>query len=275
MPDSPRDRQALPRLAGAGLAAVFALTLAGCMVEPDTSSPSASESGYSLPETSLDGFTQVPLYFVGIQGNFPPATTGHEVACGDLLIRRQSVPVKTEDVATTALEYLIHDEYYSHGDPALTNSLAFSNEDLELEGLDVQGDTVTVRLTGELTTRSECESYRIRAQLHSTAADASGVQDAEILLNGVDLDEHLGLSPFELGPEITTPDLEPSPSASAETDSAGGTEDPVIDSTDGPLDESTQAPDDHDPAEDHSREITEPGSSGTAPASTPESTPWP
>ena len=192
MPHAPRVRRAAPRtVQTAALATVAALALSACTVT-DSPTDGSTDGDYTLPEASLEGFTQVPLYFVGIQGDFPPSITGHEVACGDLLVRRTSVPVRTEDPATTALNFLLHDEYYSHGDPPMTNSLALSEEDLTLEGIDVQGDTVTVRLTGDLVTRSHCESYRIRAQLHSTAADASDVQNARILLNGQDLDEQLG-----------------------------------------------------------------------------------
>lgn len=277
MPHPPREHRALPRAVRAGLlGAVAALALSACTV---TESPTegSSSTGYTLPEASLEGFTQVPLYFIGINGDFPPSITGHEVACGDLLIRRESVPVRTEDVPRTSLDFLLQDQYFSHGDPALTNSLALSEEGLTLEDIDVDGDTVTVRITGELVTRSQCESYRIRAQLHSTAADAAGVDQARILLNDVDLDEHLGLTPFELGPEITTPDREPEPepTLSEGTPDDGLGEGSVIDSTDGPLDESTQAPaDQHDPADDHSREITEPSGAETA-TSNPTSTPWP
>lgn len=278
MPHPPRDHRAALRAVRAGLLAVTAaVALSACTVtESPTDDPSGSDSGYELPEASLDGFTQVPLYFVGINGDFPPSTTGHEVACGDLLIRRESVPVKTEDVARSSVDFLLHDDYYSHGDPALTNSLALSSEDLTLEDLQVDGDTVTVRLAGDLTTRSDCESYRIRAQLHSTAADAAGVQNAQILLNDVDLDQHLGLTPFELGPEITTPDREPEPeptsTGGAQGDELG--EGSVVDSTDGPRDESTQDPEHHDPTDDQSREVTEPGGTGR-PGSTSETTPTP
>lgn len=261
------------RVVGASVAVAATLSLTACMVDNSGNGSGEGGTGYALPETSIEGYTQVPLYFVSIQGDFPPSTTGREVACGDLLVRRETVPVKSEDPVETSLNYLLHDEYYSHGDPAMTNSLALSDEDLMLEGYDVEGDTVTVRLTGELVTRSECESYRIRAQLYSTAVETAGVQEAEILLNDVNLDEQLGLSPFELGPEITTdaPESTEEPTDVAEGDGGEGgdeptsADDPVVDSTDGPFEGgSTDPADDRDPSEDQTRDVTEPGSSGSA-----------
>jgi hypothetical protein len=191
-------------------AVTAAVTLAGCTFFPGPAESPAGSDG-PLPTTSAEGYVELPLYFVALSGDFPPNTTGRDVACQDLLVRTTSVPVQTEDPVASAIGFLLTDEQYSHGDPAVTNSLDPSEDDLAYGSHRVEGDTVVLELTGDLVSRSQCESFRIRAQLNQTAAAAAGVENAEVYVDGVLIEDQLGLPPMELGEEITTPapDAEP------------------------------------------------------------------
>ncbi|QCU77088.1 hypothetical protein E7744_01765 [Citricoccus sp. SGAir0253] len=203
-------RRAALALGGAAAAVV----LAGCSLLPGNGT-SQDQGDDPLPRTSAEGFVELPLYFVALNGDFPPGTTGRDVACGDLLVRVTTVPVRTEDPVASAIDFLLDDEQYEHGDPAVTNSLDPSEDGLRFVSSRVEGDRVTLELTGDVVSRSQCESYRLRAQLNRTAAAAAGVPDAEVLVDGVRIEDLLGLSPLELGEKITTPGGEPSPAASA------------------------------------------------------------
>lgn len=204
---APRPR----RRAGRGVTALAAgaallLTLAGCAEE--SPSPGDADATSAADELDIapddDGFAPLPLYFVALSGQYPSGVTGAQIGCSDLLLQANTVPMKSEEPVQDALDFLLQDQQYRHGDPALTNSVLLSADSLSVQGYEVQGDTVEVNLSGSVVTRSACESYRIRAQLEATAAAAAGVEDARILVDGEDLDARLGLEPFERGEQITT-----------------------------------------------------------------------
>lgn len=44
--------------------------------------------------------------------------------------------------------------------------------------------------------RSDCEAYRVQAQLYGTVAATAGVEDVSVLVEGTELNEVLGLEPF-------------------------------------------------------------------------------
>lgn len=204
-----KDRTAgrpVTRRAAAGLLGLLAAAvLAGCSIFPgQDGSQQTDRDGNPLPVADASGYTPAPLYFVALNGEFPPNTTGRDVACQDLLVRADSVPVQTDDLVRTAIGFLLDDEQYSHGDPAITNSLDPSEDGLAYTSHRIEGDTVVVELTGEVVSRSQCESLRIRAQLHQTAATAAGVPHAEILVDGLRIEEVLQLEEMELGEQITT-----------------------------------------------------------------------
>lgn len=228
---TPRPRSEQPsgtparRRAAAALVGVLAtFALAGCNLFPSADDGATDQDGNPLPAADASGYTEAPLYLVALNGEFPPNTTGRDVACQDLLVRAQSVPVKTEDLVGTSVGFLLDDEQYSHGDPALTNSLDPSEDGLEYLSHRVEGDTVVLELTGDVVTRSQCESFRIRAQLNRTAAAAAGVPNAEVVVDGVRIEEILGLSDLVLGEEITTP---PADSAGADGSDGPASEDPL------------------------------------------------
>lgn len=210
-------RRPLHSVAAALGAATAAVVLTGCTIFPGpTESPTAGDG--PLPTTSAAGYVELPLYFVALNGDFPPSTTGRDVACQDLLVRTTSVPVKTEDPVAAAIGFLLTDEQYSHGDPAITNSLDASEDGIAYASHRVDGDTVVLELAGDLVSRSQCESFRMRAQLNRTAAAAAGVENAEVYVNGVLVEDLLGLPPLELGEETTTPARDTGPDDGASGD---------------------------------------------------------
>lgn len=223
-PDRPSGHPA-PRRAAAGLlGALAAVVLAGCSIFPAPGETPTDEDGNALPAADASGYTPAPLYLVALNGAFPPDTTGRDVACQDLLVRALTAPVQSEDLVGTAIGFLLEDEQYSHGDPALTNSLDPSEDGLTYSSSRVEGDTVVLELSGDVVTRSQCESFRIRAQLNRTAAAAAGVPNAEVLVDGVRIEEILGLSEMELGEQITTP---PADTAGTEGGQSATPEDPL------------------------------------------------
>ena len=223
-PERPSGHPA-PRRAAAGLVgALAAVVLAGCTIFPFPGEEPTDQDGNPLPAADAEGYRPAPLYLVALNGAFPPDTTGREVACQDLLVRAQTVPVDSEDRVGTSIGFLLDDEQYSHGDPALTNSLDPSEDGLAYSSSRVEGDTVVLELTGDVVTRNQCESFRIRAQLNRTAAAAAGVPEAEVLVDGVRIEEILGLTEMELGQEITTP---PADTTGTEDSESADPEDPL------------------------------------------------
>lgn len=193
------------RVSAAVLGLSVALGLGACSTTPNgPDDPNAEASSNALGTTpDDDGFTPLPLYFVGLSGQYPTGVTGNQIGCSDLLVGVQSVPVETEEPVNESMRFLLNDEQYRHGDPALTNSVLLSSDNLTYQGYEVDGDTVEVQLSGSVVTRSACESYRVRAQLYATATAAAGVENARIMVDDVTLNDHLGLDPFERGEEVT------------------------------------------------------------------------
>lgn len=78
----------------------------------------------------------------------------------------------------------------------MINSLTPS-ETLTLESVETERDAVTVELSGDVVTRSDCETYRVQAQLYGTAALTAGVSDVSITVEGTELNDVLGVEPFD------------------------------------------------------------------------------
>nr|WP_022872138.1 GerMN domain-containing protein [Nesterenkonia alba] len=128
--------------------------------------------------------------------------------CEDTISVVRTVPMVTEEPATSALEFLFADDSYEHGDPAFINALAVSSN-LAVDNTELNGDTVTVELTGQPTVRSGCESWQLLKQIETTARLATGASRAEITVDGVSLAELLGLATedtpleiYEIEPEV-------------------------------------------------------------------------
>ncbi|PXA78396.1 GerMN domain-containing protein [Auritidibacter sp. NML100628] len=201
----PRGGSLWPRLSA--VAVCGALVLTGCSDENSNPESLGPGGTVNVQKPDDDGYTSLPISLVALSGNYPPNTTGNTFGCEDLLVSVQSAPTLVEnetDTVKQAVQFLLDDQHYRHGDPPFTNSVVFSRDSLQVEETTIDGDTVTVKLSGEVVTRSDCESQRILAQLKQTAERAAHVSQSKITVNDQPLNEVLGIADIELGEEITT-----------------------------------------------------------------------
>lgn len=214
LPLPARPRRAL---AAVGLAAALALTGCGDDAQEQGVGPDAdtdADSGLPAPAHAEDDTVRLTIGLVSPenqQADAPisedgelldsedgPTVQQREIArtesfgCQDTVSIVRTVPKLTDDPLGESLRFLIEDTRTEHGDPAFGNPLADS-EELSLESASVDGDTVTVELGGEITTRGVCESWQLLQQLDATARAAAGADEAEVLIDGEPLSRRLGL----------------------------------------------------------------------------------
>ncbi len=240
------NRQALRSLPWAALlVSALVLTSCGSDSEADEQAAGDSGGGIPQPEYDDDETTQLPLAFVSPHGSeegAPSGTDGNlenpdapgaqeeqeegedaegepverihaseaarsvEFGCGDTVSVVRSEPLVTDDPATAAMNFLLDDQRYYHGDPSFINALAASEQQLSIESVEDEDGTAVVELSGEPITRSDCESWQIIVQLQVTARAATGADSAEILLDGTPLAEELGLSADDV-PQVELRDV--------------------------------------------------------------------
>ena len=184
--------------------AASALLLAGCGTFQDntgTDNTDGSSGQEAQPTVDPDDdFQPLAVNMVAHSGtHFPNGVDGVTFGCSDTLVSVSTVPIEAEtpeEHTAAAIEFLLDDSQYYHGDPAVTNSLTLS-ETLELANVEVDGDEVNVGLTGDVVIRGECEAYRIQAQLYGTVASTAGTENVHITVNGTELDDVLGVDPFD------------------------------------------------------------------------------
>ncbi|WP_010525906.1 GerMN domain-containing protein [Nesterenkonia sp. F] len=216
---SPLPRSARPRRAvvAVGLAAALALTGCGDESQEQGVGPDAgtdADSGLPAPAHAEDDTVRLTIGLVSPanqQADAPisadgellaaedgPTVQEREIArtesfgCQDTVSIVRTVPMLTDDPLSESLRFIVGDTRTQHGDPAFSNPLA-NSEDLSLESASVDGDTVTVELGGEISTRGACESWQLLEQLDATARAAAGVDEAEVLIDGEPLSRRLGL----------------------------------------------------------------------------------
>lgn len=177
------------------------------MVTPDGHSEGAplgdggTLEGTEAPSTPVDGEGNELFESDPEQTHQIEVARTDQFGCEDTVSVIRTVPVVTDDPVQAALDYLIDDSLFSHGDPAFINALA-ATETLAVESVETDGDTVTVELSGDPAPRSGCESWQMLTQLETTARAASGAEVSEVLLNGSPLAEELDLPPADEPLEI-------------------------------------------------------------------------
>lgn len=166
---------------------------------PDSEATETAPPGTADP---YDDFQPLQVNMVAESGTyFPDGVEGIEFGCADTLVTIDTVPIESdtrEDHVAAAVEFLLNDSQYYHGSPAVTNSLTVS-ETLELSSVDLSRSTAGVAMTGDVVVRSDCEAYRVQAQLYGTVATAAEIDDVSITVNGTELNEILGLEAFDVG----------------------------------------------------------------------------
>jgi hypothetical protein len=116
---------------------------------------------------------------------------GPMIGCGDSIVATETGPVIYASKVEASMSDLLEDKDTVHGESGLMNALASS--DLSYVSSSVSGDTVTVELTGEISSGGVCDDPRIIAQLTHTAKVAAGTGEAKILVDGIDINEKLSL----------------------------------------------------------------------------------
>jgi len=115
--------------------------------------------------------------------------SGPMIGCGDSIVATETGPVVYASQVEAAMSDLLDDKDAQHGESGLMNALSSSN--LTYVSSSVAGDTVTVELSGELSSGGVCDDPRIIAQVTYTAMVAAGTGEAKVLLNGIDVNKHL------------------------------------------------------------------------------------
>lgn len=136
-----------------------------------------SENGAGVPLT---------MYYIAVEDG---GASGAEIGCRDSLVATYTEPVKTNDQVQASIEHLLADGDRLHGSSGLYNALHESA--LTFERARIDGDTVTVHLSGELKSGGSCDDPRVEWQLRQTAATAAGVGEAIILVNGIRIEDYL------------------------------------------------------------------------------------
>lgn len=118
---------------------------------------------------------------------------GTRIGCGDSLVMSS---VQGLDPALTGaerveagIESLLAQREREIGERGLTNALY--NSELTLQGAEIDGDTVTVNLSGQPLSAGTCDDPRIIEQLEQTALVNSGVTTASILVDGTPIREFM------------------------------------------------------------------------------------
>lgn len=118
---------------------------------------------------------------------------GTPIGCGDSLVMSS---VQGLDPALTGaerveagIESLLAQREREIGERGLTNALY--NSELTLQGAEIDGDTVTVNLSGQPLSAGTCDDPRIIEQLEQTALVNSGVTTASILVDGTPIREFM------------------------------------------------------------------------------------
>lgn len=155
---------------------------------PDTTQntqqqPSENESAEQTEGSEAEPLT---LYYVALNDG---GESGKEIGCGDSLVEDTTAPVTTADPIKASMEALLSTDDRNVGESGLYNALYQS--DLTYESGSLEGDTVTVMLSGVVRSGGACDSPRIEAQLQETAATAGGVFNSEIFINGEPLEDVL------------------------------------------------------------------------------------
>lgn len=124
------------------------------------------------------------MYWVGPAGQ----SGGIEFpGCGEVLIEDE-VPVSAAgavgdpSLVKAALQSLFAERNFDVGSSGLMNALYQS--ELTVQDVTIQGDTVTVNLSGQPMSAGTCADPQIIAQLENTAIANAGTYTAEILVNG-------------------------------------------------------------------------------------------
>jgi hypothetical protein len=131
---------------------------------------------------------QLTLYYIATED---AGVSGDLIGCDDSAVSIRTVDVTTSDVVKSSLEMLLADKNQFYGGSGLYNALYQS--DLRYDNSSLDGDHLTINLSGDLVLGGECDNPRVKAQLEKTAESATEVGQVSIMINGKTLNEALSL----------------------------------------------------------------------------------
>lgn len=150
---------------------------------PGGSTPAQStEPAASSAEPTTAALT---LFYVAVGDE---GKSGPQIGCGDSLVATETRPEEFTNQIEASIDALLDDEEML-GESGLRNALAGS--DLDYVSSAVDGDVVTVELSGTVSSGGTCDDPRIIGQLEYTAMTAAGTGEARILVGGKEVEEVL------------------------------------------------------------------------------------
>lgn len=154
---------------------------------PPQDSPAPASSATASASISASATSaSLTLFYVAV-GDAGKA--GPEIGCGDSLVATETGPKEFTNQVEASITALLANDAEELGSSGLRNALAAS--DLDYVSSMVDGDVVTVRLNGAVSSSGTCDDPRIVEQLKYTAMTAAGTGQAEILVDGEKIEEAL------------------------------------------------------------------------------------
>lgn len=157
---------------------------------PSTTAPApATPSGAASSPAAAAG--EATVYWVSLAGS---GDQGVEFpGCGDLLVESTVTADDSGAVGSTqrveaGIRALLDNRTYE--DPEGRVNALYQSE-LNLQDVSIEGDTVTVELTGQPMSSGTCDDPRIIAQLEYTALANAGVPYAEVRVQGEPIQEFM------------------------------------------------------------------------------------
>lgn len=132
-------------------------------------------------------FTRADIYLIALED---AGQSGVEIGCGDSAVPVEVTFDPTRAPLTAALERLLAIDSEFYGQSGLYNALHQS--DLTLDGIDINGTTAEIALSGSLSLGGTCDAPRVEAQLRQTALQYRTIDQVTITLNGQPLSAATG-----------------------------------------------------------------------------------
>src|SRR5699024_3637631 len=141
----------------------------GSMASGTDEATSGATAPASAPGQAEATTAALTLFYVAVGD---AGQSGPEIGCGDSLVATETGPEEFTNQVEASMTALLADDDEELGGSGLRNAVAAS--DLEYATSMVDGDVVTVELSGTVTSGGTCDDPRIIEQLKYTAMTAAG-----------------------------------------------------------------------------------------------------
>lgn len=142
--------------------------------------------GVSMDEKTV----QLMLYYIAVDDN---GKSGQMIGCGDSVVMVNTSYFTTDNVIRSSFDELLSNYNQYYGESGLYNALYNSN--LKYVDSSINGEVMTVNLTGDLSLGGECDIPRVKYQLELTAQNTAKtpISEVKIFVNSKSLDDLLSL----------------------------------------------------------------------------------